>query len=253
MGVVSLLAVLSGSGSAQELPQLSPAERAQLVMLTDGKGHYVGVLPLKADARKLIFYSSDGKLFYEQSLTSTGGEVDKRWSYLFVDPRFESMGVFQSELDFADGKYSLTCGERKVPLQPVPAAEAKAKLDAATLAPSPRKWRPYALARDPKAKYYYIDHGRTKATEKDFRLFVGPKGALVEQKMTNVVSDSEGDIFSTRSGSLRMLLSKKETFWVVKNKPNKLTLVPVEDNIAMIYNDLGIYVGQKMGTPCDDL
>src|ERR1700712_3144560 len=185
MVVGSFLALLAGSppAKAQEAPQLSPQERAQLVLLSDGKGHYVSVIPLKADTRKALFYSSDGKLFYEQAITSAGGEIGKRFEYMFVDPRFDKFGVYQSSIEFTDGKYSVSCGDRKVAMTPVAAAEAKTKLDAAKMAASPREWRPYALARDPNAKYYYIDRGRSKTTEKKFRLFVGPKGSLVEQKM----------------------------------------------------------------------
>src|SRR3954467_4452791 len=75
------------SEAAEEQPQLTPQERQQLAMLTDGKGHYLAVLPLQSDARHLVFYSADGKLFYEQRLTSSGGEVGKRFNYMFVDPR----------------------------------------------------------------------------------------------------------------------------------------------------------------------
>jgi hypothetical protein len=27
--------------------------------------------------------------------------------------------------------------------------------------------------------------------------------------------------------------------------------LPVEDNVALIYADLGVYTGQPLGTPCD--
>lgn len=252
---MSFFAVLAAdrSAAAQGALPLSPQERAQSVILSDGKGHYLAVLPLGTDSRHEVYYSPDGQKFYEQAIVSSGGEVGKHASYLFADPRYESLGHFTSSLEFKEGKYAVTCGERTVALQTLSTPEAQAKLAAATLAPSPRKWRPYALARDAAGKYYYIDRGRTKATESNFRIFVGPKGALVERQMTNIVSDSEGDIFATKGGSLRLLLGKNETQWVVKNKATRLTIVPVEDNVAMIFNDLGVYVGQKMGTPCDDL
>ena len=85
-----------------------------------------------------------------------------------------------------------------------------------------------------------------------YRLFVGPKGNLAQAKMTNVVSDSEGDIFATKTGSLRLILDRRESSWIENDKPKPLRLVPVEDNLSMIYNDLGIYSGERLGTPCDD-
>ena len=89
---------------------------------------------------------------------------------------------------------------------------------------------------------------------KNFRLCAGIKGAMKLQKMTNVVSDSEGDIFSTKTGSLRLVLDKHETIWVQSEKKTKLVFLdPVEDNHVMIYTDLGVYTGEPLGTPCDDL
>jgi hypothetical protein len=29
--------------------------------------------------------------------------------------------------------------------------------------------------------------------------------------------------------------------------------LPLEENRIMIYTDLGVYTGQRLGTPCDDL
>src|SRR5262249_41586731 len=111
----------------------------------------------------------------------------------------------------------------------------------------------YALARDTTGKYYFVDNLREPENSKVFRLFAGAKGNLKLQKMTNVVSDSEGDIFSTKTGSLRLVMEKKEPTWIAKEKKTKLTWIPVEDNHIMIYTDLGVYTGMPLGTPCDDL
>ena len=126
-------------------------------------------------------------------------------------------------------------------------------LETARFEKSPRKTSAYALARDDGGRYFFVDRGRTDETAKNFRLFVGPKGNLKQQKMTNVVSDSEGDVFATKTGSLRLILGKNEGSWIEKGKPKKLVLVPVEDNVRMIYTELGVYAGERMGTPCDDL
>jgi hypothetical protein len=85
----------------------------------------------------------------------------------------------------------------------------------------------------------------------EFRLYSGPRGSMKPLKMVNVVSDSEGDIFSTKSGELRLVLDKKESAWVQKGKRQPLKSLPVEDNVALIYADLGVYTGQPLGTPCD--
>jgi hypothetical protein len=69
--------------------------------------------------------------------------------------------------------------------------------------------------------------------------------------MTNVVSDSAGDAFATKSGELKLVLGKKEASWVQANKAKNLILLPIEDNAQLIYSDLGVYSGQPLGTPCD--
>jgi hypothetical protein len=170
---------------------------------------------------------------------------------VFVDPRHPAGAarVFQ----FAKAAYSVTCGDRVTALSALEDGAARTLLASARFQGSPRKRRAYALARDDRGRYYFVDTGRTPETAKAFRLYAGPKGSLKLQAMTNVVSDSEGDIFSTKSGSLRLVLSKKESTWVEKDKKTPLTIVPVEDNLPMIYGELGVYLGERLGTPCDDL
>ena len=69
--------------------------------------------------------------------------------------------------------------------------------------------------------------------------------------MTNLVSDSKGEIYATRSGELRFITSSNAAMWVKGKEKLELTIVPVEDNVPMIYGDLGVYEG-SLGTPCDD-
>jgi hypothetical protein len=256
---VALFVALSSSVVAA--PTLAAADatinvdttRDKMVVLTDGKDHYITVVPYEMGDNS--FFYGDGKKFYSVPVRGGGSERGKRFDITFVDPRYYTGFQEHSSLDFRDGKYTVSCGERTVTLNPVEEAQAKTLLKAATFEGSPRKRKAYALARDTEGKYYFVDTGRTPETAKSFRLFVGTKGNLKLQKMTNVVSDSEGDIFATKTGSLRMILNKtpKESSWVVNGKPGKLLLVPVEDNIAMIYNELGVYSGERLGTPCDDL
>jgi hypothetical protein len=72
-------------------------------------------------------------------------------------------------------------------------------------------------------------------------------------KMTNVVSDSAGDIFATKTGELRLVLNKSETMWMKGKAQTKLIFLPIDANVPMIYTELGVYTGEKLGTPCDDL
>jgi hypothetical protein len=136
----------------------------------------------------------------------------------------------------------------------MPAADAAKMVLAGKFDVTPQKYAPHALLRDTEGQYFYVDKGMDADHEKEFRLFVGPKGSLKLQKMKNIVADSEGEIFSTSNGELRMVVDRTAaSFWIVKGKKKELKSVPLDDNLAVIYNDLGVYSGTRLGTPCDDL
>ena len=147
----------------------------------------------------------------------------------------------------------MQCEDRKTELKPVSDDEKKPILDGAKFLGPRWTHMAYALARDNTGKYFYVDKQREPEDSKVFRVWSGMKGAMKPQKLTNIVSDSEGDIFATKTGSLRVVLDKHESMWTHGAKKEKLIMLPIEDNAPMIYSDLGVYTGQPLGTPCDDL
>jgi hypothetical protein len=187
-----------------------------------------------------------------------GGEdfLDPRYFRKGSNPSFRGMDMriySHLEVDRAKQTCTLRCGENEHTLRLLPAAEARAMVLAASFGAPLQRYRPYALLRDDRGRYYLVDRGTLPGEEKRFRLFLGVKGALKEQKMTNVVSDSEGDVFSTRTGSLRLIIDKTQPpLWIQGGKKLQLKQVPVGENLTMIYNELGVYLGQRLGTPCDD-
>ena len=60
-------------------------------------------------------------------------------------------------------------------------------------------------------------------------------------------------IFATKGGELRLVLDKHQLLWVEHKMEKKLVALPVEDNAVLIYTELGVYAGEPLGTPCDDL
>jgi hypothetical protein len=40
--------------------------------------------------------------------------------------------------------------------------------------------------------------------------------------------------------------------WIEKQKKTELRTVPISENLPLIYNELGVYTGVRLGTPCDD-
>ena len=90
-------------------------------------------------------------------------------------------------------------------------------------------------------------------TAHDLRGAVGVlDGAMKELPLTNIVSDSKGQIFASKRGELRFVIEDGDKgTWIKGEQKTELTNVPVEDNIALIYGELGVYEG-SLGTPCDE-
>ena len=115
------------------------------------------------------------------------------------------------------------------------------------------------LARDDEGVYSYVDRARTPPGNYDFHLYVGPRGNMKQRSLTNIVSDSEGDIFVSKRGRLKALHAKRQANrpehleWIKGRTRSALTKVPLGLNAQLIYRDLGVYDGKRLGTPCDDL
>jgi hypothetical protein len=254
LGILTITMVATAAPKKDALPDdAGPpvdlgADKEKLVILSDGKQHFVAVVPFGETDR---LYYGDGKVFWGQRVFGGGSSGTESFDRVFWEPRVDA--PWKGSIDLKDGKYSLQCDDRKTNLVPLPDAE-RAKVLAEARFFAPRwKYRAYALARDNSGKYFYVDRVREPPQSKSFRLFVGPKGNVKLQKMINVVSDSEGDIFATKTGSLRLILDKHETTWVAGKKKTPLVSLPVTENTTLIYGDLGAYTGQRLGTPCDDL
>jgi hypothetical protein len=225
------------------------AVKAKLKVLVDAKKHYIVINPDELSDE--FFFYGDGKTMWGQR--STGGSRNgDAFGRIFWEPRVKAR--YQASFDYnADKKYIVQCEERKTEFKPVTDAEKKQILDGAKFVGPRWTHQAYALARDTTGRYFYVDKQREPEDSKIFRVWAGMKGAMKPQKLTNIVSDSEGDIFATKTGSLRVVLDKKESMWVQNGKNQKLIMLPIEDNVIMIYTDLGAYTGQPLGTPCDDL
>lgn len=244
---LALAAVLAAAPAAAEKQlELSPQVREKLVVLHDGRDHYVVVDPFGPSD---TFYYGDGKRFSQQRVfghyrDQGGGSATRR----FWSPQSENHG----DLELARGKWTVRCDDRVTPLAILDEREtAKLLVSAKFFAP---KWerRAYALARDDDGRYYYVDKLRDPYA-RGYRLFVGKRGAMKELPLTDVVSDSSGDIFATRGGDLRITRTRAgaEVQWAQGKRTLELVDVPVEKNAVLIYADLGVY-RDHIGTPCDD-
>jgi hypothetical protein len=222
----------------------------KLEILTDGKQHYVALIPFDDGGWTHVYYG-DGKTFHALRVIGSGATGRESFDLTFWEPRVKAR--YQASLEFRGGKYGVQCDTRKTELTALPRAEAAALIAGATFRAPLWRFRAFALARDDRGTYYYVDRQREPEDSLSFRLYAGPRGAVKPLKMVNVVSDSEGQIFSTKTGDLRLVLDRHEAAWVKGKARTTLVPLPIEDNAALIYGDLGAYTGQRLGTPCDDL
>jgi hypothetical protein len=243
----------SAEGTGASKPEVAALDisevKKDLQVLTDGKQHYIAVVPFGGSFDHL--YYGDGKRFYLQRINGGGANGKESWDRIFWEPRVRAM--WQGGVAFAKDKYTVQCGDRATELQPLAAEEQTKLLDAASFFGPLWIHQAYSLSRDNKGNYYYVDRLREPENNRNFRLYAGTRGNLKLLKMTNVVSDSQGDIFTTKKGELRLVLDRKKPSWFSGKTETELIGLPLDDNRALIYTDLGVYAGQRLGTPCDDM
>ncbi|MDP2272497.1 MAG: hypothetical protein Q8K32_17315 [Archangium sp.] len=248
---------------AQPKPELidAAAFRDKLLVLTDGKNHYVAVDP-DAPYGETTFTSGDGKVFTRIPVAGGGKNGTEQWSVSVWDPRVRHGGNSPASIEMQDsGKsYSVTCAKKVTPMTRVPAEEAKKLLAAATFNGPTWTRIPEKLLRDDTGVYYLVDRFRSRdaADRRDFRVFSGQKGNMKQLPLKDVVDDAQGMILSTKTGNLRLITTtdgKFEGKWIQGKTTTLLVEVPLDDYNTgrMVYMDLGPYSGQRLGTPCDDL
>ena len=242
-----VLFALSTSTAADPKPKPVDisAFKDKLVVLQDAEGAIYVVLPGKEHR---VFYGVGGKNknLYEQvvfgyySDGSTGA-----WDISVWAPRVPNVRPGSIERT-RDGTYKKACGEKlHVDLTEVTGAKAKAILDKGKFLTTAMIRRPYLLARDDAAVYYYVDVLREQYGGKGFRVFVGKKGAMKQKPLTDVATDTAGDVFSTKTGDLRIVRDvsegKSNIAWIKGAKRSSLVSLDTDANSALIFKDLGVY------------
>jgi len=149
---------------------------------------------------------------------------------------------------------SVACLDRTIEFTPVEPA-LRTKVLASAVQHEPRwKRQPHALARDNRGIYYYVDKYAAEFGGKHYRVFRGPRGGVKETALVDIVEDSNGMIFSTKSGDLRLLIGSKsdqQALWIHGKKRTSLTSLPSDENRQLIYSGLGVYDNVEIGTICE--
>ena len=260
--IVVLALGVAGQAAADRKAPAKPGEKPKAIdakavadkleLFRDDDGNYYvsprrGAFPDGDD--QWVFYG-DGKTMYQQRIIGYGSD-DKGYDWSVWTPRVK--GLAQASFTAKAAKPSVQCTQQDAkPLKPLTVDEAKAVIARATFLPPLWQRQAHFLARDDDGTYFYVDRYREEHGGKGYRVFSGQKGAMKELAMTNVVSDSAGEIYATKSGDLKIVTdgTAGKAYWKKGQTKNELVMLELLPNRYLIYRELGIY-GQ-LGVLCDD-
>jgi hypothetical protein len=221
---------------------------------TDGRSHFVVVAPHETQIHQL--FVGDAKTVVAVPIPPglPGSHFfDPRHPNQSANPDFRGVDMrVHSKVEWEKGsaECNVTCGERALKWKALERDAAKSYLLGARLADTPR-YAPHALLRDAAGRYFLVD--RNTNDENDFRVFVGKRGSLAPQPVTEATADSAGEVLVTAGGELRRAAYGAGSMWVAQGKEVELVELPLAESWSLIYGELGVYAGAPLGTPCDAL
>ena len=211
-------------------------------VVADDKGRILVFDPTSQDSKSAILLGD------EKNLYSLHASVYGKGAW---DPyaKGESARISRREDD-----WEVQCSKKAILFHTVPAELRKKVLANAKRHPIRWKRRSFALARDNRGTYYYVDRFHPRYGGKNYRVFKGQRGQLEETTLVDIVDDSDGKIFATKRGQLRLVLGKnqnEEALWIEGKTRHKLVVLPLFENQDLIYAGLGVYDTDTMGTICE--
>jgi len=227
-------------------------DKLDVIVLKDASGNLYVVVDPMGQKRDVFF--GKGKTLHQQQRVLRSAEGTS-WTLAVWTPRvaeFRSGYIKREE----NGTFIKSCwGADDAVLTELTGDKAQAVLDKSQFL-SPLATRGgFMLARDDAGVYYYVDKYTDRYGGKGYRVWVGRKGAMKQLALTDVADDSAGQVFSTKTGQLRLVVGTsergKDVTWVKGVNRTPLVYLEVGDNGPLVYRDLGIY--RALGTICDNV
>lgn len=210
------------------------------------RGKNVTFIARDEGGTRQMLYSGKGNTFYPIGELSDNTGVTRR---------DVNIGAKHVAVKRDGGTWSLECEEEVEPLEFLEGAARDSVLKSAKFESKPL-WRrePYFLGRDTRGTYYYVDRFSEEFGGKRYRVFTGRRGQMKVSKLKAVVEDTEGTLFSTEAGDLRLVVHRPDSkaTWIRGRRKSDLTPVNVVSNAPLIYDELGAYFGENLGSPCGD-
>jgi hypothetical protein len=226
----------------------SPAEevRARMVVLTDGKGAFAAYDRQQGTWDPVYF--GEATRLWALRVVGGGSDGEGNFSRTFWEPRAKAR--WQASFERKGGAHTLQCGDKVTAFVPASEAEAARIRKEAVLFDAPWARRAGSLARDSAGTYLYVDVSRLENTEPEPRLYVGRKGAMRFVPLQDAIVDEAGELYVAEEGRLSLPRAGPAE-WITPSGKTPLAPLVVEDQAAFIYGSLGVYAGERLGTPCD--
>jgi hypothetical protein len=266
LAVVSTTALAETKDPAPTKVELND-KKADVTVLKDASGGvYVVVGGATGEMTdRQVFYGKGKKLYLQD--TSGGGRdgTTNQWDVVMWAPRI-GKGDRAIIYKKSDGSFERDCkGKDDAVLTEVTGDKAHEVLTKSQFLSSFFVRAPQRLGRDDTGVYYYVDRLRKNLGGQGFRLYVGKKGALKEVPITDVTTDTRGEVYTTKTGTLSVSLDSKESengvatvvvneTWIRGERRTTLATFDLSDGYQsdeLIFRGLGLY-GQ-LGTVCDDI
>jgi hypothetical protein len=241
-------------GDPKPTPVDIKAMKDKLMVFQDKAGGTYVVFNEEGSTDAHVWYGT-GKQLYEQVVIGRSRN-DTAWQISTWAPRVAELrpGMIGR---MENGTFEKSCdGKDDAVLTQVTGDKAKVIVDKYAFLSSALVRRPHLFARDDTGVYYYVDRLDSSHGGKGYRVFVGKKGAMKQLALTDVASDSAGQVFSTKTGDLRLVNTtdsetKPSTKWVRGEKSTALLSLDLDVNSPVIFKDLGVY--KFTGTLCDNI
>jgi len=249
--VVVLCAASSAVADPKPLPVDIKPFKDKLIVLQDAQGGTYAVL---YGDDKRVFFGANAKTLYEQVVIG-GSRNGDAWSIDTWAPRIPEMRPAWIQFK-EDRTYFKSCdGKDDAALTQLTGDRAKQIVDKAQFLTTALLYRPHLLARDDSGNYYYVDQVAKQYGGNGYRVWAGKKGAMKQLPLVNIASDTAGEVFSTKTGDLRLVRDNNETrsaaSWIRGEKRTQLVSLDLDANSVLIFRQLGIY--GFTGTLCDNL
>src|SRR5262249_47247757 len=105
------------------------AVRDKMLVVDDGQGHYIAVIPFGDSIWDHLYWSQDGKEFYQQRVFGGGSNGTESFDRSFWEPRVRNRNG--ASFGMHDATYKLWCGERTTVFKALDQGNSAAMLGAA--------------------------------------------------------------------------------------------------------------------------